>query len=121
MRAKAVNPRKKGQITKTESAFLQSDWLLARFNCIRYESHTLRFGDQRYTPDVTAVRAEDGQVCHIEVKPSLARAVYTDYAKSKLKTFATEYQEYVFYLATPDKGAPNGWRIEEIATRCQTD
>lgn len=120
MRARAVNPRKKNQMTKTEERFLVCDWFQARFNHIRYESHTLRYGEQRYTPDFTAVRAEDGQVCHFEIKPAMVRAAYTDYAKAKLKTFVTEYEEYVFYLAVPDKKLVNGWSIEEISSRGQT-
>ena len=113
MRARAVNPRKRGEMTKAEIAFrTQCDWLNAFFDHVRYESHTLRFGELRYTPDFTAVRTEDGQVCHFEVKPAGHRHVYTDAAKIKLKTFSSEYGEYVFFLVWPDKTQPRGWHIE---------
>ncbi len=118
MRARAVNPRKRGEMTKAEIAFkTQCDWLNAFFDHVRYESHTLRFGELRYTPDFTGVRTEDGQVCHFEIKPAGHRHVYTDAAKIKLKTFSAEYGEYVFFLAWPDKKQPRGWHIEEVSNR----
>lgn len=118
MRARAVNPRRKGEMTKAELAFKTScDWLNAYHDKIRYESHTLRMGDTRYTPDFSAVRTDDGQLCFFEVKPAKFRAVYTDAAKIKLKVFAAEYREYCFYLVYPDKSTARGWHIEEISNR----
>lgn len=119
MRARAVNPRKRGEMTKTEDLFGTQYFnsFNAHFQWIRYESHTLRFGELRYTPDFTAVRLPDGQVCHFEVKAAGHRHAYTDAAKIKLKTFSAYYGEYCFFLAWPDKTEPKGWHIEEVSNR----
>lgn len=112
MRARAVNPRKPGQMTRAEIKFTQSPWF-ADFDNMRYEAITLRAGDVRYTPDFSGTDA-DGQVHFFEIKASGHRAAYTEAARLKLSIFASAFPEYVFCLTWPDKGMPSGWHFEIV-------
>lgn len=116
MKARAENPRKPHEMTRPERAWAAYDWFVRQFDRRRYEAITLRNGQIRYTADFSGICHESGQLCLFEVKASDHRAAYTEAARLRVRSFASEFPELRFFVVWPIKGSKlRKWTITEIA------
>ena len=75
-------------------------------------------GENRITPDFSGVDVRTGQLCLFEVKASNHPAAFTDVAKLRLKTAASEFAELRFFVCWPLKGSKmRKWHVEEVGNR----